>query len=78
MSWEHKVLEVGGIRDTGAGAGGLHHGRGGTENHRDPSKSLLQGDDVVPLHLRKVTTATLWGLVGKVGGGTESLVRRMV
>lgn len=30
-----------------------------------PPKSLHQGKDVVPVHFRKITMATLWGLVGK-------------
>lgn len=39
----------------------------GTKHHGEPSRSFHQGDDMVTLHFRKITMATLWGMGGQSG-----------
>lgn len=61
----------GGEQGHGGGGRGSASWKGGTENHRDPFKSLHQGNDVVPLHFRKVTTANCGDWWAKSGRDRE-------
>lgn len=72
VCWEHRMPEVGRQRSRWGGSGSASS-REGTENHRDILESLHQGAVMVLLCFGKLTTATLWGMVCKVGGRATNL-----